>query len=710
MTQSKSTMEKKYGNNFAKLFNKYSGDIYPVIEKIDDIPDILPYNPSEKLPKTGLHLGQRKLFLSEVQFLSKYPDTRYVIYAGAAPSNKTKYLADLFPEKLFILVDPNPFKIFIDNERTAYKENDDGTSNSDVISYVDKSITPKDIKANYANHQIIIINDFFTSEIAERLKSLNALFISDIRTKDEKLELPGDLDLIWNQALQYIWVRKLNPIAACLKFRTPFRDIPFTIDDANQFKSSFDEAKELGIDFVSDYFNNKFKYFPGDVYIQAWPGHSSTESRLHVYRNKHKPIEYNEAEYDGKYHFYNSIARSNLLHDNEYLNKKQCVDKCNDCTLEVKIWKDYLESRGEEPSYGNVMNHIYTLTRRSRGLCPREENQKDFYHGKIVNYKIINSNIERQYFERRRISQNKIKMYAKSPELFKAKDVVGGSDPLQLCNIGEKDRQRISEITSQKNVMKYIGTGEVWSDDKVDKFIKYNLEEQAQTDDIRENYYWGICYENKLVGVVGIHPVYYDKKNNYLTVFLDENNLKKGIGSGAIKKAIDKYWIVKKNDIYSDVLINNIPAQKTMEKLNFEKKQKHKIRRKQYFKYVMQYTEENAAALKNDIISKEIIDNNEANEVNEDDEVNDEDEVNEVNEVNEDDEVDEVVTENDYESEDGEISKDSIYYRFNMQMLSIMLLIALAIFCIVMIIYFAKNFGANTYVGKFINQKYYDIL
>ena len=52
--------------------------------------------------KSGLHIGQRKLFLYELQFLSdlspklKENNTHYVVYAGAAPAKHTYYLATFF--------------------------------------------------------------------------------------------------------------------------------------------------------------------------------------------------------------------------------------------------------------------------------------------------------------------------------------------------------------------------------------------------------------------------------------------------------------------------------------------------------------------------------------------------------------------------------------------------------------------------------------
>ena len=79
--------------------------------------------------KAGLHVGQRKLFLSELQFLTHlYPKlkktgkTHYIVYVGAAPSNKTYYLASFFDIFKFILVDPNEFKLVLstDDDKIKY--------------------------------------------------------------------------------------------------------------------------------------------------------------------------------------------------------------------------------------------------------------------------------------------------------------------------------------------------------------------------------------------------------------------------------------------------------------------------------------------------------------------------------------------------------------------------------------------------------------
>ena len=63
--------------------------------------------------KKGIrHWGQRKLFITELFFLTKYQNLGdVVIYAGAAPGNHIPFLTELFPQLKFILVDPNKFMI-----------------------------------------------------------------------------------------------------------------------------------------------------------------------------------------------------------------------------------------------------------------------------------------------------------------------------------------------------------------------------------------------------------------------------------------------------------------------------------------------------------------------------------------------------------------------------------------------------------------------
>ena len=146
-------------------------------------------NSSYASNQTSLHWGQRKLLLSEIDFLTDFSKKGdLVIYAGAAPGLHITMLTKLFPDIEFILVDPA--KICISATRPGIKE---------------------------------IIQDFFTDEMAVKLskfykKTHRVLFISDIRRKAVGKMIVEDM------LNQQRWVEIIKPAASLLKFRLPWEN------------------------------------------------------------------------------------------------------------------------------------------------------------------------------------------------------------------------------------------------------------------------------------------------------------------------------------------------------------------------------------------------------------------------------------------------------------------------------------------------------
>ena len=59
-----------------------------------------------------VHLGQRKLLLTEVNFLTNHGDlSTNIIYIGAAPGHHIEFLSVLYPNHTFYLYDPRDFAI-----------------------------------------------------------------------------------------------------------------------------------------------------------------------------------------------------------------------------------------------------------------------------------------------------------------------------------------------------------------------------------------------------------------------------------------------------------------------------------------------------------------------------------------------------------------------------------------------------------------------
>jgi len=138
-----------------------------------------------KRPKTVEHLGQRKLLLSEIEFLShnlKEGDT--VVYAGSAPGTHLVLIAEMFPGINLILYDPHKF--------------------DPIVRNVTKNI----------------FQEYFTDKVATKLASSvspgTMLFVSDIRTE------PTDAGVTKDMAMQKKWIEIMKPRKSLLKCRLPY--------------------------------------------------------------------------------------------------------------------------------------------------------------------------------------------------------------------------------------------------------------------------------------------------------------------------------------------------------------------------------------------------------------------------------------------------------------------------------------------------------
>jgi hypothetical protein len=348
---SKTIQDKNTQKQFIKYMKQISRqkNIAPVIQ-LDYIRHKLKYESGAKIPKTTIHIGQRKLFLSELQFLSnvsKPGKLEVCIYAGAAPSNHMGLLSELLPNIKFILIDPNPFDIY----GVKPEEISPNQSSDKIFEIVRKS-----------NEKIITIQSLFTHEYAKSINRIfkgDCYFISDIRTSTIQANSPRDIDVVWNLSQQYNWVMQIKPKSSMLKFRHPFYFDPMSefvqLAKTEPYKSDFLLSKKYGIDFVANYKKHTLKYFDGQIRIQAWAGQSSTETRLIV--DKLQVIEMDSHEYDDKFYYYNNVERPHGLHLNENADKYIGFDHCGDCALENDIWKKYLK-------YSNKKIPVISLVKR----------------------------------------------------------------------------------------------------------------------------------------------------------------------------------------------------------------------------------------------------------------------------------------------------------------------------------------------------------
>ncbi len=315
---------------------KLATELTPLYRILPDTA-VLPRRKYERRPdiaRTAIHWGQRKLLLTEIEFLTlatsmKKETPIYVIYAGAAPGTHIPYLSTLFPQIHFELYDPREFNL----------------------------------KLNFSK----MINthvQYFTDETANEWASethpqKTIFFISDIRTGDTETMTSDDVEarVKIDHAWQKNWYNIIKPCMSMFKFRLPWDD-------------------------------NTTEYLDGQIYIQPYPPTASTETRLIVGAAAGQRI-YNNREYEEQLFYFNNYVRetefSNVLQTIEPQYKNGLTNKY-DCAAEVHILEQYLTTMAqptnqERPRRIAEMSHKIDLqlstTRTLTSVQPLKQNKKN---------------------------------------------------------------------------------------------------------------------------------------------------------------------------------------------------------------------------------------------------------------------------------------------------------------------------------------------
>ena len=268
--------------------------------------------------KTVVHWGQRKLLMSEIEFLLMtltHKKRCTVIYAGAAPGTHVRILADMFPSHTFILVDPAPFTVRPERER------------------------------------IIIHQCMFTDELAADLRrSLHGhrvLFISDVRSCDPDFhsEQVHTERVKADMQAQARWHKVLQPFKSMLKFRLPYA--PGTTE-----------------------------YLKGDIRLPVWGPSSTTECRLIV--DTHPGTQtYDHTDHEQKMFHFNTVSRVALY---PHTVKGCGIDHCYDCTAETGILRAYLRTfrmDGSDRSIAELSSLISTDLLSERTLAHKNPERSE---------------------------------------------------------------------------------------------------------------------------------------------------------------------------------------------------------------------------------------------------------------------------------------------------------------------------------------------
>jgi cap2 methyltransferase len=196
--------------------------------------------------KTVIHWGQRKLLLSEIEFLTLFAPkgNAIVVYAGAAPGSHITLLLRLFPDIKFILYDPNRFNRGLQ----SFSQSPDGQTRVDI-------------------HQCK-----FTQVEAQTYENQNILFLSDIRTANSSMtNEQSDERIDIDNQMQMEWIKIMKPRASMIKFRFPYHPL-----------------------------HNTTPYFDGKVFLPVWGPQTTTETRM-IVEDYDKMTDWDIKKYESKF-------------------------------------------------------------------------------------------------------------------------------------------------------------------------------------------------------------------------------------------------------------------------------------------------------------------------------------------------------------------------------------------------------------------------
>jgi cap2 methyltransferase len=230
-----------------------------------------------------IHQGQRKLLLSEIEFLTNEYDkfdkeNKIFLYIGASAGKGSVHsylLAKMFPEIEFHLWDKNEFYPKLDE-----------LSNVKIFK---RWFLKKDAK-NYRKKNVFLVSDLRDPDIGKAKNNNN--------TNRQNSIVFNDMDF------QRELYEKIKPKSALFKFRLPWRP-------------------------------GKTEYLDGTIYYQCWQGPHSTETRL-VPNGKLKV--YDNTGYEQRLFYFNTETRRRY-----YPHTYKCYGHCYDCMSELFILCQYID-------------------------------------------------------------------------------------------------------------------------------------------------------------------------------------------------------------------------------------------------------------------------------------------------------------------------------------------------------------------------------
>lgn len=118
-----------------------------------------------------------------------------------------------------------------------------------------------------------------------------------------------------------------------------------------------------------------------------------------------------------------------------------------------------------------------------------------------------------------------------------------GAPSVRLAQIRPAHRAALARITAEPDTMAAVGNGRPWDRRRLDNFLKYTAQEQAESPATRQNFYWAVEAGGELAGVVGFHPTPFGpdpQHRHFVTIFLGRAHRGRGVGAQALALAVEQ--------------------------------------------------------------------------------------------------------------------------------------------------------------------------
>lgn len=285
----------------------YSDSVQKYKKYLDtDSDERMKYSPKSTINLNTYNWNQRKLFLSELEFLIEYIPK---IDVNIIPKVKGKRRIPI---------------IYYDVMTTNHIEFLDSLLNemfgNIYVIYLHEAI--KDSLSQYKESKRIKVSSQLTTKTASKYLSSygknSALFIGNARVNMNK-KSGKDLEnaIISTMNLQKSIVENIYPYKSMLKFMLPY--------SSNKY----------------DYLES-FEYFDGDLRFLSWSSKSGTETMLITDGDPKKTKKYDVLAYEEQMAYFNNVTRVSY-YNHDVLGEG--LDHCYDCINEINILKKYVLKR-----------------------------------------------------------------------------------------------------------------------------------------------------------------------------------------------------------------------------------------------------------------------------------------------------------------------------------------------------------------------------